>query len=335
MFNDTIVVQSAFSAFNNAALFAPAFLWNAILAVPVFIMIWMYGNTFLGRIGWTESNTAKRTGITIAACIILWTVLFGGNYGILRDATSVLPFMCAAILFTCSYFIAAHARDISVPKINGMPRRIRIACIAATLAGAAIVGASDMHAWWGPILQIGAVMFGIFLGRVYRFTPSLRFGPMILMFLTSTVMLMQPEFFRFGQLGNLSLVHMGAIVIIGAAFSAAVATAFVRPRGRIYRSAYIKLKWLGRIVTILGIILFILTESVPVFLGLTIILWAMFALSVWHERSIAPDVPDRMIATTMISFGITTGIIVITALGIIMLSKLSDRNPWRDIRQLL
>ena len=37
MFESSMIVQSAISAFNNAALAAPAFLWWAILAVPVFM----------------------------------------------------------------------------------------------------------------------------------------------------------------------------------------------------------------------------------------------------------------------------------------------------------
>src|SRR5574344_1113072 len=34
MFDDAIIVQSAVSAFNNAALYAPAFLWWAVLSIP-------------------------------------------------------------------------------------------------------------------------------------------------------------------------------------------------------------------------------------------------------------------------------------------------------------
>ena len=41
MLNDITVVQSAVSAFNNAALLAPAFLWSALLATPLFVIVYL------------------------------------------------------------------------------------------------------------------------------------------------------------------------------------------------------------------------------------------------------------------------------------------------------
>jgi hypothetical protein len=43
MFDDAIIVQSAISAFNNAALVAPAFLWSALLTLPLYFLIWAFG----------------------------------------------------------------------------------------------------------------------------------------------------------------------------------------------------------------------------------------------------------------------------------------------------
>ena len=54
MLNEFTVVQSALSAFNNAALVGPAFLWWAFLMLPLFFMVRLYGNDFIARIGWNR-----------------------------------------------------------------------------------------------------------------------------------------------------------------------------------------------------------------------------------------------------------------------------------------
>ena len=41
MLNDIIIVESAVSAFNNAALWMPAFLWWSLLALPLFVVIFL------------------------------------------------------------------------------------------------------------------------------------------------------------------------------------------------------------------------------------------------------------------------------------------------------
>ena len=43
MFNDITIVQSAISAFNNYALVGPAFLWLAVLSIPLMVMAYFCG----------------------------------------------------------------------------------------------------------------------------------------------------------------------------------------------------------------------------------------------------------------------------------------------------
>ena len=43
MFDESLVVASAVSAFNNAAVVGPAFLWNAVLASPLFVAVYVFG----------------------------------------------------------------------------------------------------------------------------------------------------------------------------------------------------------------------------------------------------------------------------------------------------
>ena len=42
MFDETLVVQSAISAFNNAALVAPTFFWVGVLALPLMALAYFY-----------------------------------------------------------------------------------------------------------------------------------------------------------------------------------------------------------------------------------------------------------------------------------------------------
>ena len=42
MFDDSLIVASATSAFNNVAVAAPAFFWNAVLCLPLFFGIYAF-----------------------------------------------------------------------------------------------------------------------------------------------------------------------------------------------------------------------------------------------------------------------------------------------------
>ena len=108
-------------------------------------------------------------------------------------------------------------------------------------------------------------------------------GILLIIMATTTAMLMQPEFFRYGQLGNLTWLHLGAMMLVGAFTAATIAVRNIVPSNKIHDSAYVKLKWMARFVSMLGVAVFIMTESVPVFLGTTVALFILFALSVWHS----------------------------------------------------
>jgi hypothetical protein len=127
---------------------------------------------------------------------------------------------------------------------------------------------------------------------------------------------MQPEFFRFGQLGNLTALHIIFVLLTGMLAAAVVAVRNIRPRGGIHRSAFVKLKWMCRIVTGLCLIMFVLTESVPVFFGAAAALAAMFAISVWHARGLPEYLSEKLWAALLCSFGIMASLPAITALGV-------------------
>ena len=102
MFDEGLVVASAASAFNNAAVVAPAFLWNALLASPLFFAIYFFGRKFLDTVGMRPYVTPGRVTFWTIVFTALWVIFMGGNYDVLRDGVSLLPFVTAAILFVAS-----------------------------------------------------------------------------------------------------------------------------------------------------------------------------------------------------------------------------------------
>lgn len=327
MFEDAIIVQSALSAFNNAALVAPAFLWSAILTLPLYVLVWLLADKITSLIGWTHTNIVKKASLWTIILTLGWIVLFGGNYSVLRDDTSLLPFLIAIIVFILSSFIGSRSNPDILSKRENLPYVI-LAIVA--------LGLSDLHAWWGPLLQIAAAFGGFSYGsRIFKSrmhdVPSVLF---VIMAVT-TVMLMQPEFFRFGQLGNLTWVHLVAIMIVGGLMAATVAVRNIIPSNKIHDSAYIKLKWLVRFIVALGFAVFIMTESVPVFLGLVFAGFILFAMSVWHAEKTPDALGDKLYAITILAFGIITTMPVISTIGIIYLAGLPRGNLWAESKYLL
>ncbi len=335
MFNDTIVVQSAVSAFNNAALMAPAFFWWAVLALPMFFVIWLCANTIMGRIGWSRENIVGRGAGWCVGLTLVWVVLFGGNYGALRDDVSVLPFVTAAIVMAASVFIGNRTRNVRIPRLREMARGVRLRTIGIIALVLVLVGASDMHAWWGPILQIGAMAAGLVVGRrLKRDVGAMTWVSLMVVGVVSAI-LMQPEFFRFGQLGNLTAFHLLFLGVTGATAVATLTLRNVNARGRIHHSAFVKLKWMVRFVCALGVVLFIMTESVPVFLGMLGAMGIMFAMSIWHRDVVDSKIAECMFMLAIGLFGVVTSMPAVTAIGILGWSALGGGKIWRGGKFLL
>lgn len=330
MFNDVVIVQSAISAFNNAALYAPAFLWWAILSLPLMLLVWRCAPTIQNILSLNKNNMTARCGVILSAMVFAWVVLFGGNYSVLRDEVSVLPFVVAVIVFLTSLFISSHRREL--PDFNKTNARIRFTIIVLLLFALAL---SDTHRWWGPLLQIGACTLGYLMGRVARGTMRPVAGMILIMLMVTIAMLMQPEFFRFGQLGNLTLIHLGCILLIGVFAMATLALNNITPHEKFTRGTYIKLKWMMRVISLLAMALFLLTESVPLFLATCTSLLIMFALSIWHAKSIPSTLVTKTMAIMIILFGAITTMPFISALGIICWAMLPHGKFWPDFRTLL
>ena len=339
MFQDNMVVNSALSAFNNAAIVAPAFFWNAILCVPLFVAIYLFGRFYGKKLGLAGFMNPERVAFWGIIMTMLWVVFMGGNYDVLRDGVSLLPWVTAGILFVSCLFIGTRTRAVPLPIWYGNARAstrrrwwINILLFAILMVP---VGFSDTLHWWGPILQVGAVCAGLLIGRTRAWRLRGVLCMSALMLVATIALLMQPEFFRFGQLGNLTPIHLIGIVMTGILLAAAVATDVVPARGRIHKSAFVKLKWLVRFGTALCMVLFLLTEAVPIFIATTFMAFVLFAMSVWHRESVADSVRHKMLAMSVIMFGILVEVPTITALGLFWIAILNSDDVRPDARFLL
>lgn len=328
MFEDIVVVQSAVSAFNNAALVAPAFLWWAILALPLFIVSWLCGRDIVGRIGWQTDNLLVRVSVWTAGLTFLWVVLFGGNYAVLRDELSVLPMMNAVLVFLAALFVSSYVSWRALPG-KKWARWMGLTFIIAA------VGLSDAHVWWGPILQIGAFLLGVALGQGSRMEMRPISGVALILLMTVCAILMQPEFYRFGQLGNLTVAHLLAVLIVGIFAVLTVIVANVRACGKVSRGIFIKLKWLMRVLCLLGAALFVLTEALPVFLGTLGAIAILAILSVWHAGEIDARLADKLFAGMLVGFGVITVMPAVTVLGILYWVNTPRVDFLREFRRLL
>ncbi len=339
MFQDSMVVNSAISAFNNAAIVAPAFFWNAILCAPLFIVIYMFGRVYGKKLGLDGFMNSSRVVFWNIVMILLWTVFMGGNYDVLRDGVSLLPWVTAGILFVSCLFLGTRTRAVPLPIWYGnacaSSARRWVVNVALFLLLLVPVGFSDTLYWWGPILQIGAVCVGLLIGRWRDWHIHSVSCMAVLMLAVTIALLMQPEYFRFGQLGNLTPVHLIGVMMTGILVAAMVAVDVVPAHGRIHNSAYVKLKWLVRFGTALCMVLFLLTEAVPIFIATTFMAFVLFAMSVWHAKSVADGLAHKMMGIAVVMFGILVNVPTITALGLFWLAVIKSDGARSDARFLL
>ena len=327
MLEEVLVVQSAVSAFNNAALWAPAFLWWAILAMPLFFIAYSFGTTVMQSFGWGRENILSKVSLWTAGLTLSWVVLFGGNYNVLRNEISVLPFMVALIVFLTSLFVASHTRK------RPLPHGWRAIVLGVLVLCA--VGLSDTHAWWGPLLQIGALLLGGLLGRFARSEMRPIGGTVLISLVSVIAILMQPEFFRFGQLGNLTIFHLLAVLSFGIVGVSVVVLFNVSPAHKIKFASAIKLKWLLRVVCLLLAALFVLTESVPMFIGTMISVFFLLAISVRYAKVIDVTLGHKLFGVLLMLFGLITVMPVITVLGIVYWKMFPGISVGRQFLRLL
>ena len=331
MFNDMSIVTTAVSSFNNAALYSPYFIVVGLFSLPLFLMTWFYGRDFIGRFGFTNHDFESKIGFWSVACLMFWLLIFGGNYAVIRDSISLLPLMIGCVLFASTVFIVNRAKQYNyVKKIHDKRLRWFIFLLVLILAGF-----SAMPTWWGILLQLSAILCGMIVGDRLHKNLSDMVMPVVIFGFMTVLLLMQPEYFRFGQLGNLTLIHIAALLLCGFFCVTALVSKYIPTKSKIYNSAYIKLKWLFRILSLLALVLFVLTESVPVFVGLMLTTFVSESLTIYHSKNIPGYIFGQSWAFILICFGIMIICPIITMMGIFYLMNLPGKINFKDFKDLL
>lgn len=331
MFNDVSIVTTALSSFNNAALYGPYFFTVGLFSLPLFFMVFLYGRDFVSKIGVTNRDLESKTGFWAVACLALWLMIFGGNYAVIRDSISLLPLMISIVLFVSFVFVTNRLKKYNyLAKLPNTKSRWFVFLLLLILAGF-----SALPTIWGVLLQLSAVLCGIIVGDRLHKNLSDTTIPIAVFAVSSVLILMQPEYFRFGQLGNLTLIHIVALLACGFFAVTALVTKYTNARAKIYQSAYIKLKWLFRILSLLALILFVLTESVPVFVGLMVVCALLEMLTIYHGRGISENIFKQSWALLLITFGLVIICPLISMLGLIYLMTFAPKIKCKDFTNLL
>lgn len=331
MLNDVLIATTAVSSFNNAALLNPLFFSATILALPLFFMVYFYGRDFVSRFGWNNQNLESKTEFWLTSLLALWVLLFGGNYAVMRDGMSCLPLGLSIVLFLLMIVIsniAVKFRYLEILRNSKLKWAIALAVFLAAVCSSVMTG-------WGILLQISAIVCGAIVGCRLKTNRSWLSMTVVIFALMTALILMQPEYFRFGQLGHLTLIHLIGIISTGFFAITTLTTKYIKARSKIYQSAFIKLKWFLRIITLLALILFVSTESVPVFIGLLVAMGLLETLSIYHSKKISDTMFKQSWAMMMICFGIIIICPAISALGIVSLTFASNKANTKDFLRLL
>jgi hypothetical protein len=307
MFDTSLIVQSAVSSFNNAAVYSPDFFWAAVMALPVFYIAWKMRREIAAKI------PHKILSGLIIAILGIWT-LSHGAFDALRD-TSWVGVLSALCIFVITVFVAkrTHIKN----------QRWKWAAIAGAIAVGAFCG---QHTVWGLAIGGGAVAAGIAFSLLLRdrdYNPSLVITCICIAL--GFGIAMQPEFFRWGQLGQLTIIHIAAALAFAKVSSAALAGFFAKPGKRLGDRFYAKLNLGLRVMESFSAVLFIYTES-------ALVLGAFFAIAAataWFAIRHSEKHDAGQIANlTVGAFGILTGIPALTCISIINWKKMHLRDCY-------
>jgi len=331
MFEDMLIVNTAISSFNNAALYAPFFLVVGVMTLPLLFMSYVYGYDFVSKFGWNRGNFDNQIGFWTSLSLLLWLMLFGGNYAVIRDGISVLSAVLSIVLFILVATVVQ--KSIQLHYLEKIRKKRYILLGLCILGFMAFFSSSNSFVEF--LLQICAIFCGFLVGCYSKKSLNVIFGNVVVLGIVTVLVLMQPEFFRFGQMGNLTPIHLLGILVVGFYAITALVTKYVSAHGKIRQSVYIKLKWLLRIVSFLAFVMFISTESVPVFLGFILSVGLSEALSVYHRNTLSDVFYKFSFAMLLISFGIIIICPMISALGCLYLASESQNIKFPDLLTLL
>lgn len=335
------IVTSAISSFNNAALATPGFFWIALLMLPVYIGLWKIAPDILGYFFPTKKLRDYNFAWIAEISLIVWIVLNHGNWGVVRDSAGFLPYAIAAILFLLCKDAVARLReqDPRVPtcwlKIDRRTKKwLKIGTLLVVVMILARSTLQDFH--W-VALQVSGGLFGCAAGYFGRRSGIPIGKTTFLMVLIAIAITLQPEYFRFGQLGRLGVIHL--VTLAGVVMLGAVIFVFrhFTPIEFIRDNHYKYIKWFMRLCTFLTFILFVMTESVPVLaaFGLSTVVTMWFAVKHVPRETNVAILSGNLWGIMLMLFGMVTVMPLVTMLGILCWKNNNTRSFWKNILGVL
>ena len=333
------IVFTAIASFNNAALLPASFFWLGLIMLPLFIIAYKMAPVILSE--YFQKNRDNMLLFIAEFSLILWLILNSGNWDAIRDGAGSLPYIIAFVLFLLCRNAMARLRamnlkspDFWVRLNNGAKIVIKILFIAALAAAAA---SSTIPEFPLMAMQLSAVFFGMVAGYFSPKPKSWANYTMSVFVIVAIAMLMQPEYFRFGKLGALTALHLIGIASILTLASIVFVFRNFKPIGFIKDNYYRYMKWFLRFCLLLILILYSLTESVPILIVFALAVMAAAWLAAKHAKAGTDllEMSKNLFAILMMAFGILTIMPTITAAGILLYAKNKQRNFWRDLIQVL
>jgi hypothetical protein len=333
------LVASAVASFNNAALAMPNFMWAAVLMLPVFILAWKIAPEILNNFFPTKKKRDENFAWTAEVLLALFLVLDHGNWAVIRDGVGFLPYLQAALLFLLAKDATArlYRHNPRVPLFWSRFDKYtqRWLKIAALLVAVALIASSAAQEFNFIALQIASVLFGAAAGYFSR-RPAAPVNYMTIVMLGAAVAVaMQPEYFRFAQLGRLTLAHLSALGGIVALGAVVFIFRNFGPSGIIRDNYYKYIKWFMWLLTLLMFILFAITESVPVLLGFgaSVLMTSWFAAK--HSKQAVFQLSGNLWAMMLMLFGAITAMPAITIVGILCWRNNNIKSFWRSLANVM
>lgn len=335
------IVASAITSFNNSALLHPNFLWAALMMSPVFAAVWKIAPDLMDYFFPTRKNRDYNLAFLAEATLIVFLAVDNGNWQSIRDGVGFLPYLSAVVLFLLARDVMARLCEQN-PKMPSWWRRFdrrtsKWLKVSLMLCAAAIAASSTVQAFNFIMLAIAGVFFGAaagYFGR--RSAPAANYLTIIMMILTIGIA-MQPEYFRFGQMGRLTFLHLAMLAAVMMSGAMMFALRNFNPAGFVRDNHYRYMKWFMRLAVLLAFILFVMTESVPVLMGFGASVLAAAWLAVKHapRGANASVLSGNMWAMTMCLFGLVAAMPIITIIGILCLRNNNCRSFWQSLADIL
>lgn len=334
MLDSSTVVQTAISSFNNSSLLNPSFFWSSFLMIPVFFITFIKRfeiNKNIEKFKIFSKNKFSSFLFFINIILLFYLIIMHGNYETIRNSITFIPFFIAFVIFLLSSSITNFL--LKNEFINySLKKYKKISLFGSFILFLFLSSISGYPSVIGFILNPVSILIGILWGKKYKINEIINTS--IILFILSIIILMQPEYFRFGQMGNLTIIHKTFLLLIALSIIITLNTLKIPAKGFLYNRAFKKLKWIFRIILGVFSFLFIVTESLPVFIITITIMFFLTASSIFHENYFDKKISVDCLIISIGLFGVISNLPIITILSIIMISDKIDKN-LNNIKNLL